>query len=203
MAECPKDYTSIRLPSQLGRIPIRHLSWKDIALLSDLSEGSHAEKRLMAELRKYLATIVTMQKQDSNWVYVVALNNEKWAGNLSYIEIVEKRRKYFHPRGINGWPKEPPNYIAFRYWGKLQQICHVEDAKVIDNFHPYFPESPNQKLDSPHWLYELGKPIFPQGVVRTGKIYASGRKWAMLDLLLTSRTIAAACKASKLREQKI
>ncbi|MCG2728873.1 MAG: hypothetical protein L6276_01100, partial [Acetobacterium sp.] len=39
---------------------------------------------------------------------------------LSWIDIVEKRNKYFHPMGMNGWPKEPPNYIAFRYYGKLQ-----------------------------------------------------------------------------------
>lgn len=144
-----------------------------------------------------------MQKQDSNWVYIVALNDEKWAGDLTYIDTVKERRKYFHPLGINGWPKDPPNYLGFRYYGELQRIYHVESAQVIDNFHPYFPESQNWKEKWPYLLYELGKPIIPSRKVRTGNIYASGRKWAMIDLLLTSKTIAAACRASKLREEKI
>jgi hypothetical protein len=203
MAECSADYASHHLSSKLRTIPVRHVSWKEMSALSQFGGGSHAEKRMMEDLRNYLASIVTMQKQDSNWVYVVALSDEEWARDLTYIETVEKRRKYFHPLGIRGWPKEPPNYLGFRYYGILQQICHVESAQVVDDFHAHFPESPHYKEKCPYLLYELGKPIIPSSVVRTGKIYANGRKWAMFDLLLTSRTIAAACNASRLREEKI
>ena len=154
-------------------------------------------------LAKLLSNFCNYAKTRFKLGIVVALNGEEWARGLTYIQTVEGRRKYFHPFGINGWPKEPPNYIGFRYYGCLQRICHVEGAQVINNFHAHFPESPNEKEEWPYLLYDLGRPIFPQSVVRTGKIYASGRRWAMLDLLLTSKTIAAACKASKLREERI
>jgi hypothetical protein len=155
----------------------------------------------MEELRNYLATIVSMQKLDSNWVYVVSLNGE-FAPNLSFIDVVVKRRKYFHPLGVSGWPKDPPNYLAFRYWGELQSIHHVENVQVIDNFHPHFPERPDEKME-PFFVYDLGEPIVTSKPVLTGNIYPSGRKWAMIDLLLTSKTISDACDASKLRAEKI
>ena len=43
-------------------------------------------------------------------------------------DIVNKKRIYFHPvgGGPGGWPSEPPNYIAFRYGGKLQTIHHID-----------------------------------------------------------------------------
>lgn len=203
MAECSKQYAVRHLPRKVGNIPVRYMSWKEVASLSELRRGSYKEKTMMEDLRNYLATIVTMQKQDSNWVYVVSLSEEEWAPGLSYIETVEKRRRYFHPMGVRGWPKEPPNYLGFRYYGKLQRICHVEDVLVIDDFHPYFRESQRYKEKDPYLLYKLGKPIIPANEIRTGNIYASGRKWAMIDLLLTCKTIAAACSASRRREEQI
>jgi len=202
MAECSKEYASHLLPPKIDNVPVCHFSWKQIGLLTNFREGTHAEKHLMEELRNYLATIVSMQKQDSNWVYVVSLGGE-FIDGLPFIDIVTKRKKYFHPVGGNGWPKEPPNYLGFRYWGELQSIHHVENVQVIDNFHPHFPEHPDEQTDHPLFLYDLGEPIVPSKTIPTGNIYASGRKWAMIDLLLTSNTIAEACDASKLRLEKI
>jgi hypothetical protein len=202
MAECSKDYASQHLPIQIDGIPIYHLSWKEIGFLSRFVGGTQSEKRLMEELRNYLATIVSMQKQDSNWVYVVSLGG-MFAEGLSFIDVVVKRKRYFHPIGINGWPKDPPNYLGFRYWGELQSIHHVEKVQLIENFHPFFPERADQKEPNAFYLYDLGEPISPSKSVPTGNIYASGRKWAMIDLLLTSKTIAAASDASALREQEI
>ena len=60
--------------------------------------------------------VLSMQIKDSNWVYVVVLGSGKPDNcDLTWVEIVKKYNKYFHPIGGNGWPKEPPNYIAFRY----------------------------------------------------------------------------------------
>jgi hypothetical protein len=200
MAECSKDYAYQHLPKEIQEIPIKHFSWQEIGALSTFGEGSHAEKRLMEELRKYLTTIVSMQKQDSNWVYVVSLGGEFVEG-LSFIDVVNKRKKYFHPVGGNGWPKEPPNYMGFRYWGELQSIHHVESVQVINNFYPHFPECDDEKTSGPLFLYELGEPIVPGNSIPTGNIFASGRKWAMIDLLLTSKTIAEACDKSKERQE--
>ena len=107
--------------------------------------------------------------------------------------------KYFHPLGGNGWPKEPPNYIAFRYYGQLQSIHHIEDYVVTKNLHDEIPEMPVSDGTVDFFVYKLGPAIVPTKVVKTGNIYASGRKWAMLDTLLTADTIAEACNISKAR----
>jgi hypothetical protein len=190
MSECSDDYARQFLVRSVGGVQVRHIGWAKINALTNLSKASHAEKRLMHELRSYLATIVNMQKEESNWAYVVSLNSWEWAPHLTFIDVVEKRRRYFHPYGSGGWPPEPPNYMAFRYHGRLQSIHHVEHAEVIRNFHPYFPEAPNKMVD-PHFLYKLGPAIRPADTVRSA-INRNARRWAMVDLLLTSKTIAQA-----------
>ena len=203
MSECSEDYAREYGVIEVDGIPVRHISWWEMNSLSHINGGSHAEKRLMQEFRNYLATIVNMQPQESNWVYVVSLGDREWAPGLTYIQTVEKRRKYFHPYGgVRGWPKEPPNYIGFRYHGVLQSIHHVENWKVIKNFHLHFPESPDEE-EEPYFLYKLGPPIRPSRELKSGKIVRSLRVWAMLDLLLTSDTISDARDASDKRAEKI
>jgi len=52
-----------------------------------------------------------MQESDSNWVYVVSLGKGVPKGwKISWIDIVESERRYFHPAQGGGWPKTPPNY---------------------------------------------------------------------------------------------
>ena len=53
----------------------------------------------------------------------------------------------------------------------------------------------------PHFLYTLGPAIVPQKIVKTGRIYRSGRVWAMLDLLLACDTISQARDLTKKRLQ--
>lgn len=143
---------------------------------------------------------MTMQKKDSNWVYVVSLGKDTTQDCvLTWIEIVQQKKRYFHPLEINGWPKEPPNYIAFRYDGKLQSIHHIEGYVVTKNLHDEVPEMPDRNEDVDHFIYKLGTAIVPSKEVRTGNIYASGRKWAMFDTLFTSDTISEACDISKQR----
>ena len=141
-----------------------------------------------------------MQTQESNWVFVVSLGTSKPEDcDLTWIEIVQNHMKYFHPLGGNGWPKEPPNYIAFRYYGQLQSIHHIEGYAVTKNLHAEIPEMPDYVEDCDFFVYKLGPAIVPTKAVKTGNIYASGRKWAMLDTLLTADTIAEACNISKAR----
>lgn len=201
-SECSQEYAREYLPVEVGGIPIRHMSWSEMSTLSGFSGGTHAEKRLMQEFRNYLATIVNMQPQNSNRVYVVSLSNAECAPGLTFLQVVKERNRYFHPYGHPRWPKEPPNYLAFRYGGRLQSIHHVEDARVIRNFHPYFHEYPD-KEDRPHFLYRLGPAIHPGHEVRAGKVFRSARVWAMLDLLLTSKTISEAHERSKKRTSDI
>jgi hypothetical protein len=204
VSECSQEYATANLKAhEISGIPVKSISWKEIAKLASKasSNGSHAEKRIINELLIYLRRLMNMQNLNSNWVYVVALAQGKPKGwGISWIDIVKKHRHYFHPvgGGRGGWPKEPPNYIAFRYNGKLQSIHHVEGYEVFTNPHEKFPEIPEETW-SPHFLYRLGPAFGPDKEVRTGNIYRSGRVWCMLDTLFTAGTISDARDVSKRR----
>ena len=200
MSECSSRYASPpRLPLNVDGIKVKHVSWGDIAKLTKNCEVSHAEKQVLQELHTYLATIVNMQKQDSNWVYVVSLGNTEEAPGLTYKQIVNERRRYYHPYGKDGWPKDPPNYLGFRYEGKLQSIHHVEHSEKFTNFHDYFPECPDKEREE-RVIYKLGPAIRPSHDVKSGKVVMAQRVRAMLDLLLTCKTISEAVEKSKKRE---
>lgn len=203
MSECSTDYADSYLPfKQKNGIPVYHLPWKRIYEIADKAraDSSNAQKILLKELMRYFGGIMTMQTKESNWVYVVSLGTSKPDKcDLTWIEIVQSHLKYFHPMGGNGWPKEPPNYIAFRYGGQLQSIHHIEDYVVTKNLHNEIQEMPDVVEKIPHFVYKLGTAIVPSKVVKTGNIYASGRVWAMLDTLLTSDTIDEARNISKER----
>ncbi len=185
-------------------IPIEVVSWNDIQKIALTSKaiGRDSENRLLKELNFYLEKISTMQKTDSNRVYVVSLGSgkpNKWS--LLWQDIVNKQAKYFHPVGgrKGGWPAEPPNYIAFRYGGKLQSIHHIEKYEVFTDPSIHFKAAPKETW-APHYLYSLGVAIKPSHEVKAGKkIIRSMRVWAMLDLLLTSQTIQEARDKSNLR----
>ncbi len=93
-----------------------------------------------------------------------------------------------------GWPHTPPNYIGFRFDGRLQQVRHVDRYEVVTRPHDYIPEIIPQAdwTDEPHFLYTLGPPIVPAKPVLNGKIWPNARLWCALDLLLTCDTISEA-----------
>lgn len=196
LSECTELFADMYLPfTNINGIPVRHLSWKRIYELAEQSKpvSNHEQKHLLSEFTTYLRGIMTMQKLDSNMVYVVALGSQNPDGcPISWIEIVQRNGKYFCPIGVKGWPKEPPNYIAFRYYGKLQSIHHIEDYTVSRNMHAEISEMPDQEWDGDCFIYHLGPAIIPGKTVKTGNIYRNGRVWAMLDLLLTCDSISDA-----------
>lgn len=208
MSECSNEYANSYLSvHEVNGIPVQHLSWQRIYELANESRSgsSNPQKNLLKEIMEYLGGIMTMQSKESNWVYVVSLG--EWHPDnckLKWIDFVEKYRKYFHPvgGGKGGWPKTPPNYIGFRYGGKLQSIHHIEDYVITRNLHEEFEEMPDEECEIDFFVYTLGPAIKPTHVVKTGRIYATGRVWAMLDTLLTSNTISEARDISKARMQK-
>lgn len=204
MSEGADYYALPRLPQQVSGVPVRYLSWRAVASLATESQraSGHAEKRLLREIIQYLKGIMTSQNQTSNQVYVVALagGNPDWSA-LSWQDIVTQQRRYFHPVGGSGWPKTPPNYIAFRFDGRLQSIHHVDSYIVVPDREAMvaaFPEMPSASwaaqnvFSKAHFLYTLGPALAPAHKVKTGSIFRSGRVWVALDLLLTSRTISEA-----------
>ncbi|MGA3287616.1 MAG: hypothetical protein ABSD46_09330 [Bacteroidota bacterium] len=195
LTECSQQYATAFLGfNQINGIPVVSLSWKQIFNCSHsaYTKGTHTEKRLLWELSTYLQRIMTMQKIESNLVYVVSLgsrNPPEW--QIGWIDIIAKRRHYFHPVGKRGFPADPPNYLAFRYYGQLQSIHHVERYEIFTDPHTHFPEIPHDDW-GPHYLYHLGPAFAPEKVVHTGNIYPSGRVWCSLDTLFTEGTISAA-----------
>ena len=194
--------------TSIGRIPVEVVSWNDIReiALSSKTVGRNTENNLLEQLSIYLYKISSMQKIDSNRVYVVALGKGTAPNsNVLWRDIVNKHSKYFHPIGGSkgGWPIEPPNYIAFRYEGKLQSIHHIDEYEVITDPSSFF-EIPKDTWDGqPHYLYHLGPAIKPAYEVKAGeKITMNIRVWAALDLLLTCQTIQEARDKTKEREDK-
>lgn len=196
LSECSQTYANLYLPfHEVNGIPVSHLSFSEVYQMAKeaRSASNHEQKHLLDEFTEYLGGVMTMQNKTSNWVYVVALSHGYYEGcELSWIDIVKKHNKYFCPVGGNGWPKEPPNYIAFRYDGKLQAIHHIEGYTVTRNIHELIPEMPDEEWSENHFVYSLGPAIVPRKTVKTGNIYRSGRVWAMLDTLLTCDTISEA-----------
>lgn len=205
LSECSSDYALRNLEAKyIEDIQVIHVSWRQVTTCARRAykSGSYSEKQLLWGLETYLEGLMTTQKTDSNLVFVVSLGSDTPEGwGISWIDIVNKRSLYFHP-AAKGWPAVPPNYIAFRYHGKLQSIHHVEDYEVVDTLNERIPEIPQNKEDKgPRFLYRLGKCFAPAHDVPTGNIYPSGRVWCMLDTLFTSSTIAKARDVTQARER--
>lgn len=166
-------------------------------MAEEASGGSSNESRLLRELGRYLRRLVSTQNQRDNMVYVVSLGDQptEWSP-ISPRDIVLRHGRYFHPvggSGGGGWPKEPPNYLGFRFDGRLQQIRHVDAVEVTQRpreFIPGFGEE--HDFADLHYIYDLGPPIEPAGEVCNGQVMRALRVWAALDLLLTSETIGEA-----------
>lgn len=196
MSECTHPYADAYLPfHEINQIPVKHISYREIYQMAKAVRpvSNNEQKHLLDEFCEYLKGLMTMQKLDSNMVYVVALGTKTPDRcSLTWIDIVQKYNKYFCPVGGNGWPKEPPNYIAFRYYGQLQAIHHIDGYTVTRNLHDEIPDMPDEVCDTNHYVYKLGPAIKPVKTVKTGKIFRNGRVWAMLDTLLTCDTISDA-----------
>lgn len=185
------------VPETVMDVPVRVLSWRRVRKCVDVAylSADNTGKALLKQLSGFLEEVIGMQSAVSNEVFVVSLSRETFGGTTTFVEVVEKHGKYFHPVG-SGWPTSPPNYMGFRWDGRLQSIHHVDDYEVITDFNPHFPDVASAQVQ-PLFLYTLGPAMRPVHEVRTGNVYANGRKWAHLDLLLTCATVAEASDKSK------
>ena len=134
-----------------------------------------------------------------NRVYVVSLSHDpiKADGTWTWIDVVERDKHYFHPKG-QGWPDVPPNYIAFRYDGELQSVHYIESYEVVTD-----PSSVNKnwlESDFEQYLYKLGPAMKPSATVKSGPIWNS-RHWCIIDTLLSGacKTISEAAAETKRR----
>ncbi|MFQ5816758.1 MAG: hypothetical protein ACE5H2_02230 [Terriglobia bacterium] len=202
LSECNAKYAEDHLEtSDVRGVPLQAISWKAVAQIAAraLSKGNHREKLWLRQMLSYLGRVVTVQDIKSNRVFVVSL-----AGRGIF--NVTHKGVYFHPMGEPGWPKEPPNYVAFRYEGKLQSIRHVDSYELADERELHkrglIARVPPKKRTI-HFLYKLGPAIVPPREVRTGqRIFRNSRVWCMFDTLLTCKTISEALALTKKRSKK-
>lgn len=177
------------------------IGWADVLRLAETAarKGSLRERYMVDELAGYLRGVADMRDTNSNSVLVVSLNASRW-GDHTFISLVENLGRYFFPANGKNWPKMPPNYIAFRYWGKLQSIHHVDGYVIDDRPAIQIAGAPDATWDAPHYFLTLGPAIRPDHDVRTGKgIQRSAHAWADIDLLLTCATITEARDLSRQR----
>lgn len=167
----------------LPGVTLTHRSWRDVRSLAIQARphDTHDAKRLLGQFIDYIEVILGMENRYDNQVFVVSLgagNPEGWS--LSWIDIVEKRGRYFYPVG-HRWP-DPPNYLGFRYRGKLQRIHHVEGHEVVTNFRSVFPEAPDEPASCPNYCFKLGPAIIPPHDVPAGpRVQRDNRVWCMID----------------------
>ena len=199
VTNAPERYAADALPKFLEGVKIQHVGWRAIRRLVRKARQaeSNKNKHLLDEFDEYITEILGMEIGRSNMVYVVSLGaGDAWG--VDFKEVVVKHNQYFFPTEGH-YPKTPPNYIAFRYDGRLQRIHHVESWRIFSNPKLVFQHATEDSCN-PHFLLELGPAMHPPKEVTTGpKIRMSMRVWCMLDLLFTCETITDARDKTKQR----
>jgi hypothetical protein len=199
MAEASPDFVDGKLPIAVEGVDVIYRSWRwldELTATAIARSKNHAEKRLLRDLSRYLRGLMTMQNVSSNLVYVVSLGGEIEDSGISFRDVVVKHDTYFCPvgGGPGRWPKEPPNYLGFRFDGQLQEIRHVDSYRIVADDHAGFePLKGKVSWDHErHWLFQLGPAIVPPRPVTNGKLWPTHRGWIAIDLLLTCESVAEA-----------
>jgi len=143
-----------------------------------------------------------MRNVSSNWAYCVVLAPGAMPGSTaSWMDVPLVHRRYTHAHDKH-WPTTPPNYLAFRWRGKVRQFNHVENTVIVDDLSEALPTlfMPGA-VTGPHAVHELGPPIELPRPLPNGRIYATARVWVMIDLLFTATNLKDATVLSQARRQ--
>ena len=210
LSECSREFAAVKLPKAVRGVPVTHLSWAEVAALCRQAHGDArgaGERDVLTQFRRYVEELLPMQNQESNIAMCVIIGDGKpnWS-RIPWRDYVTVKRQYFHPFGRNGWPADPPNYLAFRWEGVLRSIHHVDGYEVVDPLYAKVPEIRRKAWDAhgdedqgEYILYDLGPAIVPAKEVTNGRIYATARVTEAIDLLLTCDTIADAVRLTRER----
>jgi hypothetical protein len=147
-----------------------------------------------------LERAIKVRDPADSWTYCVAVSNGKpgAGGARTFRDYVLTEACYFHPYGWGaGWPKTPPNFLAFRWNGNVQRVHRVSSAEIIPNLQTAWADIPrDEETTKPHVLYHLG-PALPGTPIPNGGRYRASRLWFILDQLLVSSTLAEAYERSR------
>jgi hypothetical protein len=183
----------IRLPAVVDGVPVKHLSWgaiRGLAKKARLRAGGFEEKLWLRELVNHLEGYAAMNNAQSNLVYVVSLGSEEIRPGTghTWIDVVEKDGSYFHPVG-HYWPEQPPNYMGFRYRGRLQSVHRVESYEIMLNVadkNPHWCDTADE-----HFIYKLGPAMMPPRELKAAtaddKVKQAMRVWCAIDTLLSGQ----------------
>ena len=189
----PLPIARLKLPKEVDSVPVMHLSWGAIRGIAKRarSEVSGLEEKLwLRELIDHLEDYAAMNRTRDNMVYVVSLGSDamREGSDRTWIDVVEQNQSYFHQVG-NSWPMQPPNYIAFRYRGRLQSVHRIEGFNIVNDVSTVDPTWCSTHVD--HFVYKLGpamrppKPLLAGG--RNDSIKRAVRVWCAIDTLLSGQ----------------
>lgn len=190
------------LPAQVSGVPVVHYPWDAMRqdLLTARARARGEERAWLNEFMEYLRKAVRMRDFADSWTYCVVVSNDYpgGGGDRTFRDFVTAERCYFHPFGWgSGWPKAPPNFLAFRWGNQVQQIHRVASSEVIPSLQSRWPDVPvADGTDKPHMLYQLGPPI-PGPPFPTDGNYRASRVWFVLDQLLVTGSLREAIRQSK------
>ncbi|MDA8032223.1 MAG: hypothetical protein MPK62_14075, partial [Alphaproteobacteria bacterium] len=116
----------------------QHVSWNDVRDMSFQAckkRQSDEQKRWLDHLHNYLKEFAMTEDLRESEVFVVSLSKKgvRKGSSHTYVDVVEKDGRYFHPVGVRGWPRFPVRLIGFRYDGHLQSVHQVRDYEVVSN----------------------------------------------------------------------
>lgn len=200
LSDSSSDWAATVLGGSVDGVRVRHLPWDDVRTdirLARVGSGNR-EKLWLDELATYLSGATSVRSPDSAWTYCVVLNDATpYSGSpLTWKDLPTNKHLYVHAYGgNNGWPKQPPVFMAFRWGGKIRQVNRVTGHRVIQNLREVVPEI-SELPDETLVAYQLG-PNIPIPDISTQGTYPSGRVWVLLDQLLTNPTLKDAVRASK------
>lgn len=204
------EVASISLAREIDGVAVRHLSWGAIRAIAKKARqltGSFEEKLWLRELIVHLGGFAAMDRVRDNLVYVVSLGSGPMRKKQSHtwIDVVEKDGSYFHPVG-DGWPAQPPNYVAFRYGGRVRSVRRIESYEIFADVSAKNPLWIS--TDSDHFVYKLGPAMRPAAELRAATpddtVKRSARVWCAIDTLISGqfKTLGAARDETKKRLQK-
>ena len=184
----------------------RHVSWDEIRRMSAQARQktrSNESKRWLDRLNNYLEEFAMTKDLKACMVFVVSLNRDpvRSGGNHTYVDVVEKDGRYFHPVGGQGWPRYPVSLIGFRYDKHLRSVHQVLGYEIVSNIAKINSKWP--PTDKPFFVYTLGKPMRPQSTMRSG-IRGSRHAYCDIDTLLSGayKTVRQAELETKKRGER-
>lgn len=189
----PESIACRRLPNELDGVPVKHISWGELRGLAKKArqQASGLEEKIwLRELIEHLEDYAAMSRTRDNLVYVVSLGSDAMRDDSTHtwIDVVEKDKRYFHLVG-NHWPTQPPNYIGFRYRGKLHSVHRIESFDIVTDVSTVNPHWCSTTQD--HFVYKLGPAMRPAQELRAGgpedTVKRSARVWCAIDTLLSGQ----------------